>query len=100
LVALCHHKIELLIKLKKGLLLADLLGVAPKDVKQPLRHWFHDENSTFSYPTPWKRVTLFVQIGDAEKRGFPLAEVDRYLWPADMQKAWDKYQKSKDKNKE
>ena len=90
MIRLSHEQIETLVKLKKGLLLADLLGVPPKDIKGPLRHSVIKGGSM---SRPWVGAVLRVRIGDGPDQEFPLKDVDRRLWPEDMQQAWGRWQK-------
>jgi hypothetical protein len=94
MIRLSHEKIETLVKLKKGLLLADLLGVPPKDIKEPLRVGVIEGGSVFK---PWVGAVLRVRIGDRPAQEFPLKDVDRCLWPEDMQQAWGRWQKQQEK---
>lgn len=100
MVSLCHQKIETLIQLKKAFLLADLLGVPPKDMKQPLtmRVWDTGYISAVD-PTPWRKKVLSLRLGDNPWEDFALIDVNRYLWPEDMQKAWERHQKRKEQVK-
>ena len=94
MIRLSHQKIETLVKLKKCLLLADLLGVPPKDIKGPLRISVTKGGSVFK---PWVGAVLRVRIGDGPDREFPLKDIDRRLWPEDMQRAWGRWQQQQGK---
>ena len=95
MIRLHHETIETLVKLKKGLLLADLLGVPPKDLKEPLRYSVIEGGSM---SRPWVGAVLRVRIGDRPDQEFPLKDVDRRLWPEDIQQAWGRWQKQQEKN--
>jgi hypothetical protein len=89
MIRLCHQKIETLSKMKKALLLADLLGVSPKALKEPVRFVVRKGDS---HITPWVGAVLSVRIGAAPYEDFKLTDVDRRLWPEDMQQAWGRWQ--------
>lgn len=95
LITACHRQIELLIEMRKALLLADLLGVKPSALKETVRTKVNHSGVTYD-PTPWKRAVLSVRVGHGEWQDFPLADVNRRLWPDDMQQAYDKWQKKRD----
>ena len=88
----CHDKIETLVKLKKALLLADLLGVAPKDLKEPVRFTIRKGGNRFR---PWVGATMSVRVGAGPYEDFKMTDVDRRLWPEDMQNAWGRWQRNK-----
>jgi hypothetical protein len=90
MVELLHKQIENYRKLQRGLLLAELIGVAPKDIKEPLRHSVIEGGHM---PRPWVGSVLRVRIGDGPDQEFPLKDVDRRLWPEAMQQAWGRWQK-------
>ena len=90
MVELLHKQIENYRKLQKALLLADLLGVPPKDIKEPLRHSVRKGDSMFR---PWVGAVLSVRVGDGPYEDFLLTDVDRRLWPEDMQQAYVLWQK-------
>ena len=88
MIQLCHDKIETLVKLKKALLLADLLGVPPKDLKEPVRFTIRKGDNTFR---PWVGSTMSVRVGAGPYEDFKMTDVDRRLWPEDMQEAWRRW---------
>lgn len=98
LIKVCHRQIELLIEMRKALLLADLLDIPPKDLKAKLSVRVHHSSVTYDL-TPWKRAVLSVRVGHGEWQDFPLSDVNRRLWPDDMQQAYDKWQKKQDARK-
>jgi hypothetical protein len=90
MIRLHHETIETLSKMKKALLLADLLGVSPKALKEPVRFVVRKGDNT---RMPWVGAVLSVRIGAAPYEDFKLTDVDRRLWPEDMQQAWGRWQK-------
>lgn len=92
MIRLKHEAIETLTKMKRALLLADLLGVSPKDLKEPVRSTVRSGDNTFR---PWVGAVLSVRVGDGPYEDFKMTDVDRRLWPEDMQKAWDRWQRNK-----
>jgi hypothetical protein len=90
MVELLHKQIDTYRQLQRGLLLAGLLAVPPKDIKEPLRHSVIEGGSVLR---PWVGAVLRVRIGDGPEQEFPLKDVDRRLWSEDMQQAWGRWQK-------
>jgi hypothetical protein len=90
MIRLYHETIETLSKTKEALLLADLLGVSPSALKKPVRFVVRKGDSRI---TPWVGAVLSVRIGAEPYEDFKLADVDRRLWPKDMQQAWGLWQK-------
>lgn len=95
LIAACHRQVELLIEMRKALLLCDLLGIAPKGFKGKVKVTHHPSPLTYDV-TPWKRAVLSVRVDDGEWHDFPMSQVNRRLWPDDMQQAYDKWQRKQD----
>ena len=93
---LLHKQIETYRELQRALLLADLLGVPPKDIKGPLRYSVRKGDSVLK---PWVGAVLSVRVGDGPYEDFLLTDVDRRLWPEDMQQAWGRWQKQQEKKK-
>ena len=90
LIAACHRQIELLIEMRRALLLADLLGIPPKDLKGVVSTRRVPPTRNFD-PKPWKYAALAVKVGDGEWQNFPLHEVNRRLWPDEENRAYAKW---------
>ena len=94
MMELLHKQIDTYRQLQKGILLADLLGVPPKDIKEPLRH---NVIKGGSMSRPWVGAVLRVRIGDRPDQEFPLKDVDRRLWPEDVRRAYERWMKKGEK---
>jgi hypothetical protein len=94
MVELLHKQIDTYRQLQRGLLLAGLLAVPPKDIKEPLRHSVIEGCSVLR---PWVGAVLRVRIGDGPEQEFPLKDVDRRLWPEDIRRAYERWNKKGDK---
>lgn len=101
MIVLLHHKIELVTKLKRALRLADLLGIPPKSLKEPVSMRVRDSDAVHqSHPKPWLFKVLSVRVGDAPWEDFALKDVHHDLWPDDMLKAYGLWQKRNNTTKE
>ena len=91
MIELLHQQIDTYRQLQRALLLAELLGVPPKELREPLRtRYINNSHSAF---TPWKRSVLAVRIGDGPTHEFKLTDIDRRLWPDDVRQAYERWQK-------
>ena len=90
MIELLHQQIDTYRQLQKGLLLAELLGVPPKEIKEPLRHSIRKGDRPIR---PWAGAILYVRIGDGATYEFKLTDVDRRLWPEDVRQAYERWQK-------
>ena len=92
MIELLHQQIDTYRQLQKGLLLADLLGVPPKEIKEPLHtRYINLSSSVF---TPWKKTVLAVRVGDGPTQEFKLKDIDQRLWPEDLRQAYARWQKT------
>ena len=97
MVDLLHQKIALMLQLKKALLIADLIGVPPKELGAVRSSVVDTKVLYLTESAPWKHKQLVVQRDSGERYTFPLTEVPRYLWPEDVQQAWERMVKRKAK---
>jgi hypothetical protein len=75
LIALHMKMSDTMRELKKGLRLAQLLNVTPKDMGRVKTRVEGDK---------WRHATLHVQREGREEQVFKLADIHIDLWPADM----------------
>ena len=89
-------------ELKRGLLMASLLGLAPKDIKYPLRSYVKQPDSPVlgAMGKPWTTASLVLRIGDGPEQEFPLHKVPMDLWPDDMRHAYSMWQRREARRKE
>mgnify|MGYP003645630831 FL=1 len=90
MMALCHEKIRLMGELKKGLRMADLLGVPAKDIKGKLRARVREGNG--NRWRPWVGAVYTLQLDDGPVHEFQLIDVHKDLWPADMLTAYTRWE--------
>ena len=95
----CRDIIETLQETRNMLLLADLIGKAPKDIKEPVKTRVVWGLQSHLLAPSLKTGTLNVQIGHDPEQVFPLLEVSRHLWPEEARKLWPAYYKSTLKKK-
>ena len=94
MIELLHQQIDTYRQLQKGLLLAELLGVPPKEIKEPLRHNVIEGGSMFR---PWVGAVLTVRVGDGATQEFKLKDIDQRLWPEDVRRAYERWMKKGEK---
>jgi len=88
LVVLLRKKIDLMGQLKRALLLADLMGMKPKEMTGKLRHGAYDlERRSVQR---WRGFVLRVTY-DGEARDFPLKDIHLDLWPADLRAEYERH---------
>lgn len=93
MIVLCNEKVRLMIELKKGLRMADLLGMKPKDIKGKMRARVIAASNSGYEPRPWRGAQYTLQIDDGPVHKFPLIDVHKDLWPADMLAAHARWEK-------
>jgi hypothetical protein len=94
MVETLQRQIELYKELQRALLLAGLLGVDPKSIKEPLRVRLLEGGSA---TRPWVGAILYVRVGDGQDSEFAVTTIDKRLWPAHMREAWDRAHKQKER---
>jgi hypothetical protein len=99
-IRLYHEMIAKLGELKRGLLLADLIGRKPSEIKGVLKTSMISSNYGLR---PWKDATLVVREvhpdGSETTQRFDLLrdKVHPDLWPEDMRHAYARYKAAKEK---
>lgn len=93
-IALHHKMIETMTNLKRALLVAELLGVAPKDVDGPIKFWTYSIRSGAYSFRPWLDTVLRARIGDGEDKEFPLKDVPMELWPEEIRAAYERHKRT------
>jgi hypothetical protein len=97
MISLLHKKAELYGQFKRGLRLAALLGMAPRDMTSPVRHSVRDYDQR---PLQrWRGMVLGVTY-EGNTREFPLKDVHHDLWPADVLAEYRRWEKRNTKPKE
>jgi hypothetical protein len=89
MMALCHEQIRLMGELKRALRMADLLGVPAKDIKGKLRAGAREGHNRWR---PWMGAVYTLQLDDGPVHEFPLIDVHKDLWSADIitaHKRWE-----------
>jgi hypothetical protein len=94
LIVLLHKKIDLMVQLKRALLLADLLGIPPKQITGKLSRGAYELDRRITQR--WRGYVLRVTY-EGETREFPLKDVHLDLWPADLRAD---YQRHKARNQQ
>ena len=97
MVSLCQQKIVLMRQLKRSLMLADLLGISPKEMKGPIQYFAFDLDYRSVYR--WKGMVLRVTY-DGVERDFPLREVPHDFWPPTVLTEYQRHVKKAKHNKE
>ncbi len=92
MVELLHEKIRLLGQLKRVLLIADLLGLPPKEVKGKVGTHV---SGTHHGKTPWGSAEFVIKVDGVPKATFPLLQVPLDLWPDDMRQSYEMNEKRK-----
>jgi len=94
LIELCQHKIETLEQLKRALMLADLMGVKPSQLKEKVSTRVSEGHGSIR---PWKDATLHItrvfSDGSEQKYQFNLIEdnVPIDLWPPHLAADYARY---------
>ena len=92
LIALCEKKITLLHQLKKGLIMAELIGVKPGDIKGKLSHGIVSHGTPL-YARPWKHDEFVIRLDGEEVFRKKLIEVPQDLWPDDVRAEYERHQR-------
>lgn len=94
MITLLRKKIDLLGELKRALMIADLVGIPPRELKQRITTGVRGTGNVSTYnPKPWLHMIYTVRVGDGAPQEFPLKEVPLALWPDDMAAAYHKHKK-------
>lgn len=83
LIALSERKVTLLRDLKKALMLAEMIGVPPKDIKGKMRTSI-THYGTPLYAKPWRKEEFVVHRDGVEVCRKKLIDVPHEFWPADV----------------
>lgn len=96
LIELTEKKAVTMRQLLRCLLLAQLLGLAPNEMRNPLRTGFRVvEHRTLQR---WRGMVLSVTY-DGETKDFPLLDVPEELWPEDVLNDYRRYRQSQPQRK-
>ena len=92
LIELETQKVALLKQLKRALMLAELIGIPPKQIEGSLSAAV----SSFGTPLfarPWKTEEFVIRLGGEEVFRKKLIDVPLELWPDDIRTEYLRYQK-------
>jgi hypothetical protein len=100
-IRLYHEMIAKLGELKRGLLLADLIGRKPSEIKGTLSTRVVNDNTTLR---PWKSASFWVREkfpdGSTTETKLPLIEVPLDLWPEDLRDRYLRFKAHERRQKE
>ena len=92
LIELSLRKVELLRELKKAYMLANVIGMHPKDIKGKLSTAVHTYGASL-YARPWRTDELVVRLDGEEVARKKLIDVPLDLWPDDVRAEYERQQK-------
>lgn len=92
LIKLELRKVELLRQLKRGYMLANVIGQHPKQIKGSLSTRVYDYNGRLS-SEPWRRIDLGVELNGKEVARKKLVDVPLELWPDNLRAAYERHVK-------
>lgn len=90
MISLCEKKVALLRDLKKALMLAELIGVPPKEIKGKLGFGVHSYGTPL-YARPWKTDDFVIRLDGEEVFRKKLIDVPQDLWPADVLQEYQRH---------
>lgn len=99
LIELETRKIDLLRQLKKALMLAEMIGVPPKDIKGKMSCAVTSYGTPL-YARPWKTEEFIIHLDGEEVFRKRLVDVPQDLWPADILAEYRRHAKRTQKHKE
>jgi hypothetical protein len=92
LIELETKKIELMRQLKRGYMLANVIGMHPKDIKGGLSTYVYTNGAPL-YARPWRTQELVVRLDGEEVARKKLIDVPLDLWPDDIRVEYERQQK-------
>lgn len=98
LIALHEKQIELMHQLKRGYMLANMIGMHPKDIKGTLSTSVHTYGAPL-YARPWRTQELVVRLDGEEVARKKLIDVPLDFWPDDVRAEYER-QERRNKRKE
>lgn len=99
LIELELKKVELLRQLKRGYMLANLIGQHPNQIKGKMSYGTTNTGTPL-YASPWKTEELVVRLDGKEVARKKLIDVPHDLWPADVLAEYKRHVKRNKKPKE
>jgi len=99
MIDLYGRKIELLRQLKKGLMLAEMIGIPAKDIKGKLSHGVTSYGTPL-YARPWKTEEFVIRLDGEEVYRKKLIDVPQDFWPVEVLAEYKRYVKRTQKPKE
>lgn len=92
MLALLHKQIELYGEMKRALMLANLIGIPPKDIKGKMSCGVYTNGAPL-YARPWRTQELVVRLDGVEVVRKKLIDVPLDLWPDDVRVEYARHQK-------
>ena len=92
LIELETKKIELMRQLKRAYMLANVVGMHPKDIKGGLSTYIYTNGAPL-YARPWRTQELVVRLDGEEVARKKLIDVPLELWPDDIRVEYERQQK-------
>lgn len=92
LIALLHKQIALYGEMKRALMLANLIGVPPRDIKGKMSCVVYTNGAPL-YARPWRTQELVVRLDGVEVARKKLIDVPLDLWPDDVRLEYERHQK-------
>ena len=92
LIELETKKIELMRQLKRAYMLANVIGMHPKDIKGKLSTYIYTNGAPL-YARPWRTRELVVRLDGEEVARKKLIDVPLDLWPDDVRAEYARHLK-------
>lgn len=92
MLALLRKQIELYGEMKRALLIANLIGIPPKDIKGKMTCGVYT-NDAPPYARHWRTQELVVRLDGVEVVRKKMIDVPLDLWPDDVRIEYERHQK-------
>ena len=99
LIGLLCKQVELMRQLKRGYMLANLIGQHPNQIKGNMSYGTTNTGTPL-YARPWKTEELVVRLDGKEVVRKKLIDVPHDFWPADVLAEYKRHAKRNSKPKE
>lgn len=92
MVGLLHKQIALYGQLKRGLMMANIIGIPPKEIKGKLSSAVYTQGTSL-YARPWRTQELVIRLDGVEVARKKLVDVPLDFWPDDVRAEYERQQK-------
>lgn len=92
LIALLHKQVALYGEMKRALMLANLIGIPPKDIKGKMVTTMHSYGAPL-YARPWRTQEIVVTLDGVEVARKKLIDVPLDLWPDAVRLEYERVQR-------